>query len=930
MEAVLRLFSHPHAAAKAALFVTTALLVVVATPALANGARAPVANKPDWAVTATRSVAAPATRPAASRPATASVRATPEPMSRPLAAPRPAPAATTRPRPVVARTTSAITPRVASTPSQVNRPVQLAQYTAPTPGPAPVPRAPQQRAPVAITLPLKDGSNYLGDVVARFAPDGSPEIQTDRAYELLSRILDPRAIERLKASNANKSALTLADFEAGGIPIRYDAQSLEIIVSPPPSARASRSLQVSAIDRAKIGSFDQPAQHSAYLNVRGSVDYIHEGLDVGLGDPTFQLDGAFRLGDWVVESEGLWRPNADLQATYQHLGTRWVWDDTTHLFRVTAGDLRTTGRGFQSAPQMGGLSIVRSYSVLEPQFNVRPRGAKSFSLVEASNVEVLVNNQNVRRLRLQAGTYNLSDFPFAQGANDVRLIVENPAGQRETISFNVFLDRAQLGVGLTEFGLYTGFQSSQTERGLAYDGPAGATGFIRRGLTENVTAGVNGQFDDDGWMAGFEGITATSWANVSFDLAFSDLKDAGAGTGGLVTIQRLFQSSGSGSALNFSFETRSRRFGGIGAGIPDNPYAWETSLGLSRALGQTGSISLDARHSEGRGTNSDASSIRASASVRVNSALSFSSDATWEDGARGDDFSVRFAMIFRLGTTDTLRAEYDTRDDRMRLGLQGFRGRGVGAFNYNAEVERTPGSGGFNGSLTYLANRAELGLAHFTQFDEDFSGVIDQRSSFRFGSAIGWADGSFAIGRPVYDAFAIVRPHNSIEAANISLNPDQGSYTSRTGALGTALVNDLGAYAERTLSLSVDGAPAGYDIGKGSFRVFPGYRQGYNLMVGSDYSMTAGGRFLDEEGKPISLLAGTVTEQGKDGQSVTVFTNRDGRFLIGGLRAGIWIVSMPTNPTTRYVLTIPETRDGVARLGDLRPSAADSSTNSSR
>jgi outer membrane usher protein len=785
----------------------------------------------------------------------------------------------------------------------------MAQNLAQTPvpsNPATGSQTAQRRAPVAITMPLKDGSNYLGDVVVSFASDGSPLIQTDRAYDLLSRILDPRAIERLRASNANKSSLALADFEAGGIPVTYNAQSLEIVVSPPPSARATRSLQVSALDRAKIGTFDRPAQHSAFLNVRGSVDYIHEGIDTGLGDPSFQLDGAFRLGDWVVESEGLWRPGSDFQASYQHLGTRWVWDDTKHIFRLTAGDLRTTGRGFQSAPQMGGLSIVRSYSVLEPQFNIRPRGAKSFTLNEASSVEVLVNNQNVRRLRLQAGTYNLSDFPFAQGANDVRLIVENPAGQRETISFNVFLDRAQLGIGLTEFGVYTGFQSSQRDRGVAYNGSPSVTGFVRRGLTESLTAGLNGQFDDNGWMAGVEAVTATSWANVSFDLAFSDHDDAGTGSAGILTIQRLFQNSGSGSALNFSFESRSRRFGGIGLGIPDNPYLWEASLGLSRAIGQTASVAVDARHSQGRGLNSDASSIRASANWRISSALSFGSDATWENSARGDDFSVRFSLVYRIGSYDTARAEYDTRDDRMRIGLQGFRGRGVGAFNYNADIERTPNAGGFNGSLTYLANRAELGLAHFTLFDEDFSGITDQRSSFRFGSAIAWADGSFAIGRPVYDAFAIVHPHSTIAAANISLNPDQGSYTSRTGAFGSALVNDLGAYAERTLSLSVDGAPADYDVGKGSFRVFPGYRQGYNLMVGSDYSMTAGGRFIDAEGKPISLLAGTAMEQGKDGQTVTVFTNRDGRFLIGGLRAGTWIVEMPTSPTTRYLLIFPK------------------------
>jgi outer membrane usher protein len=784
--------------------------------------------------------------------------------------------------------------------------------------PAPAPSRPARRA-VTLTLPLKDGQIYLGDVVATIAPNGDVSISAARVYDLLARILDARALERFKTATSGKEVLTTADMTEAGIPASYDAQALEIVMTPPASVRASRSLQVASLDRAKLGTFNPPARHSGYVNLRSSVDYVHEGFDTGWATPSIQMDGAVRLGDLVLESEGVLRPGRDGN-DFQRFGTRWLWDDLNNLARLTGGDLRTTSRGFQSAPSMGGVSWVRSYSTLDPQLNVRPRGSQSFTLNEASSVDVQINGQSVRRLRLQPGVYDLRDFPFAQGANDVRLTIENSAGQRENIRFNIFLDRAQLGIGLTEFGVYLGVESRLGEKRPIYDGPGALSAYVRRGFTENLTLGGNLQVDEKGWMTGVESVMATSFANLSLDLSASEHNNVGSGTAMLFTAQRLFQSTGSGSAVNFSFETRSRRFAPIASGTPDNPYAWETSFGYSQGLGPNSSIAIDARHSEGRGLNGDSTSVRVSSGWRISSRASFTTDATWEDSARGDDFSIRAAFIYRLGEADSLRGEYDTRDDRARIALQGFRGAGVGAWNYDASLDRTPDTSGFTGSVAYIANRAELGAAHSTVFDGDFSGVTDQRTSLRLGTALAWADGAFTIGRPIYDAFAIVRPHSTLGDASVVLNPQQDFQSGRSGALGSVLASDLGAYAERSLSIAVDGAPAGYDLGSGSFRVFPGYRQGYNLTVGSDYSATVAGKLFDADGKPIALLAGTATEQGNGGKTVTVFTNRDGRFLIGGLRPGNWLIEMPTSPVSRFSITIPETRDGVARLGDLRAS----------
>ena len=132
--------------------------------------------------------------------------------------------------------------------------------------------------------------------------------------------------------------------------------------------------------------------------------------------------------------------------------------------------------------------------------------------------------------------------------------------------------------------------------------------------------------------------------------------------------------------------------------------------------------------------------------------------------------------------------------------------------------------------------------------------------------------------------------------------------------------HDLAENIVHLVLARLPGAPAGYDIGSGSFRVRPGYRSGYAFEVGSDYSITLIGRLIDRDGAPIALLAGTAVEAAEpDREPITVFTNRDGRFALAGARPGVWRVTMPTVPPSTYEITVQAGADAIIRLGDLEP-----------
>ncbi|MFL6845714.1 MAG: fimbrial biogenesis outer membrane usher protein [Allosphingosinicella sp.] len=775
---------------------------------------------------------------------------------------------------------------------------------------------------VTLTVPAKDGPRYLGDIVLTVSPEDRIEFSADRLLDLLANVLDPDVLRTLRGSFSGKAALTPADFEQSGIHIRYNPQTLDLELDIASERRASRTVQVSPLDRARIGNFAKPAGFSAYVNVRGSLDYLHQGADEGLQEPVFFMDGATRFAGIVLESEMAYEPGVDNRPDFQRIGSRAVYDDQKHLIRWTAGDLQPIARGFQAAPDIGGISIFRSYSVLQPQTIIRPRGDRSFRLERPSSVEVQVNGQIVRRLELAPGTYDLRDFPFTQGANDIKLSVLDDTGRSELLRFNVFLDQSQLARGLSEFGLYAGVMAPLLPSGPHYTDDFAFTGFYRRGVSDYLTLGANAQADRRTVMGGLEAVLGTSIGTFGGNFSLSDIDRFGTGWAGIATFQRLIQRrGGQADSLNLSIEGRSRWFGPVGTIVPNNPFEYEIGAGYSHAFNDYLYGGLDGRFSKGRDLQRDTHSYRATLGWRISDAVSMTADGRYERDNLGSRLGGLISLTMRLGRYSSLRGDYDTRFDRARLSFQTLHGQGVGAYNVAADVERTNQGSGVNVNGNYFANRGEIGLSHFGTFENDFGDSTSQRSSLRFASAFAFADGHASIGRPIYDSFAIVRGHPGLKGAEVVVDPSPYGVTATTKLLGTALHPSLSSYSERTIPVDAPTAPAGVDLGPGSFRVFPPYRSGYALTVGSSYTVTALGRLLNRDGEPVALVTGSAVELAHpDNEPVPVFTNREGRFGAPGLAPGRWRIDMLDPAKSSFTIVVPEKTEGILRLGDLTAS----------
>lgn len=792
--------------------------------------------------------------------------------------------------------------------------------------PAPIPPTVQQTPtaprlnptgrPMTIVAPLKDREVFLGDVEMQIATDDTVQVSVAQVFELLTRSLDASAVETLRPLAEPGVFAPLSTFAEAGMPITFDARSLELRIAIPASARGRQTIGLANLDRETYGEFAQPEAFTAYLNLQAASSYVHTGnTDTGFDDPLVLLNGAARLHGWVLDSEASWSGDDG----FSRDGTRLVYDDVGRLNRWTVGDLLTQGRGFGGSSDLAGISVERTYALLDPQRNVAPRGGRSFTLDRDSTVEAFVNGRSVRTIRLTPGTYDVNDFPFVQGSNDIELVIVDDTGQREVVSFSIFIDRTQLAPGLSEYGFYGGVQSTRLGNTIDYSEEFAANGFYRYGVSEGLTLGANFAYSEEASLVGGEAVWASPLGTLGGDVAVSELQNGGSGWATNLSFERLIQDGDGGTSLVATMEARSRRFGSAGQLAPDNPYLFNTTLALNRSFGSSSFAGAQFSYAKARDGFEDVISARVSYGRRVNDRMNVIFDVDWGDGGFADGTSFRVALVHRIGETGSARAEYDSDTERARLGYQTSGGRGVGAWSASGNLDAGGDSYGLNGSASYAANRADLGISHSTAYSQTVDEISDQRTSLRASTGIAFAGGQFAFGRPVSDGFVIVRPYAAARDVAIEVEPSPDGYYARSGPLGPALYGQVSAYSPRTVVFDAANAPPGFDVGQGALRLYPPYRAGYLVTVGSDYGTTVVGRLLNAEGEPITLLAGVAVEQGGEGRRVEVFTNRTGSFGAGGLKPGRWRIEMPTSPPTVFEFVVPETTDGIARAGDLRP-----------
>lgn len=777
---------------------------------------------------------------------------------------------------------------------------------------------------IQLDVPLRE-RGPLGQVGIKITTNDTVLYSSEDFGRAVSRVVTPDVIAAL-AAQASDGWLTDGALHALGFGVVYDPALVELRLVLPLSARQGQRVDLGFNNHEDpVVGPDLSAPFSAYISYRASLDYEHEGPDQGLQTPRIDFDFNGRLFRRFA-FENQFSYDDTLEDGFIRQASLLTYDQPEKNLRWVGGDLNSTPISFQGQESVTGLGVQRFYRGFNNGRSVSSTSARRLTLERSATVEVYINGARVRTLQLEPGNYDVSDLPLTAGANNVELVVLDELGGRQVVSFDFFSDLLLLAPGVDEFDFKVGVRAPFESGKRDYRGDqAIASGFYRRGINDVLTLGGNFQFMEDIQQIGAEAVFGTRFGVFKADLSLSEATRVGSGYAARVEYRytKILPEKAGARRLDASFETRSQNFAAVDILDPNNPYAFMAMVRYSQPLVARWSASVGGDYAAGRDGQQDryGTSTFLAYDVSPNTNLNFG--ITYQKGGIADEYSARVSVIHRFGVRTSAASSYESAMDRLRVNYTRSPRRSLDDFAVTADVQRTSDDVAFNGTIAYLGNRGDLELSHQAAFDQNENEIVAQTTSVRATGSIAFANGRFAIGRRLYDSFAIVQPHESLEGRAVEIRaPFTRDAVARSGLLGAALV-PLSSYASQAVPYDVEDVPIGYDLGLGYFEFYPWLNSGFSRTVGSNFNVTLTGEMLNSDGVPLALAFGTARSlDDEDAPEVQMFTNRAGRFGASGLAPGRWRLSMSGGGV--YDIEIRKEQGNLIRIGALKPNNEES------
>lgn len=816
----------------------------------------------------------------------------------------------------------------------------------------------------ALVLPaeLKDGEEMIGEVPITIGTDDAVSVDRGQLTTVLQSRVSPEVLTQLATISPGQALIPVTALgDVGGAKVVFNPGMMRLELEK--KAATSGVTEISYSKKSDRASNYQPAAMSAFVNVTSSVDTI---WDTPSGPPVnmnLEFEGAARLSSWVIEGQGrldgpldnlICPAEADCAYThksgFKRTATRLVKEMEAGETVLTMGDISYVGFGPQRGNDLLGVGLVHDAARFGEDDHLRA-ATSLLSLDSPADVVVLVNGAPLEHLHLNTGSYRISDLRLLTGSNTVQLLVTTADGKTQTIILTALAHDTLLKPGKSQWGVNAGVASFVRDAERAYQSDdLAANGYFRYGLSPIVTGDIHGQTDSSVAMVGGDVLTLTPWGLFSVGLSASmPFRSGGENTGWAVTLAWDYLPPAEGTSVRQSihlggaFQTSEfttpgdQLVGRTGILYPTlDPEvllagSWTAELlsswviaASARLVVPDGASSLPgAVDNTGTRWGGDLSlTVPLAATLQGTLWCSYGNEhlLTFNSADTHTDFTVGTRVAWRPDSRTDVSSSMDSSlktsavfaTRRSGSDSDGWQATFTGIDNEQLDSVLTAG-------VSHQGRFEETSLVQSTGFDGNpTSRPSYEHSSLRTTTAVAYADGHVALGRPIRDGFAIVAPHVSLPDSEILLG-DADAPTARASASVPALVSNLPAHVETRLAVDASNLPRGYSLGDGAVDVTPPYHGGYAIEIGSDHALTVYGVLLDETGAPVALAAGTATSAVSK-RSVALFTNGSGRYGVEGLSTGAWIITVrgPRGPLT-YNLTIPDASPALIKTGPLTP-----------
>lgn len=476
---------------------------------------------------------------------------------------------------------------------------------------------------------------------------------------------------------------------------------------------------------------------------------------------------------------------------------------------LTLGDAIGGGGDWSRPVRFAGLRFSRAFDT-NPGFITYPTATVAGAAALPSTIDLMINNQTRQTLGVPAGPFDITNLPVLTGGGQIQLIVKDSLGRETIITQPYYVSPKLLSPGLADFDVYAGFlRRNFGEPDDRYGDPAAAADY-RVGLNDGLTVEGRGEAETGRYAAGIGALTRVgTWAAVHAAAAYA----AGDHDKGGATYVLGVSSAWTGWGVNAawqSFDPGYRPF----APVRGEPRPREQlSAGGALSLRRAGALSLSYIHQ----TNYNAAAaelVNAGWSRRlgrkISLGLSFGGDLARHGWSAGLTLSAPLGRGASASTGVTA-ASGGPAVVTARATSGNPSGPGLG---WRVQVGDTPGQT-FEGDASYNAPWARLSA------DLAFSGASPAARLDATGSA-GLIGGHGFLARPIQNSFALVRT-GDVPGAGVML---WNQLAAVTGADGTALITNLGAYQTNKISIDPARIPLDVEIGATAISARPWPRSG--------------------------------------------------------------------------------------------------------
>ncbi|AFZ12410.1 fimbrial biogenesis outer membrane usher protein [Crinalium epipsammum PCC 9333] len=769
-----------------------------------------------------------------------------------------------------------------------------------------------------------------GQILIVLSPGGTPEVrfQAGAFLEKTAEIVRPDIQEKLRAAIDKEGNLTLEVLRQNGLEATFDQRELKLQVQVPPAQRKTNVLNVQE-GNLPPGAKDalHPSRISGYVNLRGGESYVwsgKEGTSLGRQPLSLDFEGALNLNGWVIEGSTAFTEKANPNLVRGDL--RVVRDAPDQALRYVAGDLSVPITGYQSSRPMVGITVARNFS-LQPYRVTRPISQFEFFLERPSRVEVLINGRLTQALQLPPGRQDIRDLPLSGGINNVQLIITDDVGRVQRLDFPAPVAGELLAPGLQQFAYSLGFPTKVEKGDRNYDFTQPTLTLSHRwGLTDTLTMGGYLQADPKQQLAGVEGVWATSFGNLGWDMALSHDSDIGSDYAMRLRYDyfQTGENNPSQRTFRFALEHKGSQFTTGSGLVPRNNYSYDLSAYYSQKLFWGIGGNLSANYQLGRAEVLDTYKLSLGLSKSFKNGLGVNLNLNQSRNSAGQDEQQAYLSLFLFlpKQRQSIQATSDVRNTSSptnRLTWNYSSPRSIGGINASVGVANTPTDYDLTGRLSYTGYRANVEFSHDFLLFRDASDATSNTTRLNWGTALVFADGHFGWSRPINNSFALVTRNENFRGQQIGINPGGSGYIARADNLGPAVVPDLQPYQVSTINIDAPNLPLGYDLGPSIYHLLPSYRSGTVIRVGTDASVFLRGVLLDAKGEPVSVQAGEVISlSDPKWKPLTLFTNKAGKFALEGLKPGRYELRLFGNQENPIRFEIPSDKTGVYDIGILK------------